>query len=45
MKAVQNIKSSLIVGLDIETVRLAEEFKDLDEDSEMLGDIKTSKMV
>ena len=31
MKAVQNIKSSLIVGLDIETVRLAEEFKDLDE--------------
>ena len=31
MKAVQNIKSSLIVGLDIETVRLADEFKDLDE--------------
>ncbi len=31
MKAVQNIKSSLIVGLNIETVRLADEFKDLDE--------------
>lgn len=31
MKVIQNIKSSLIVGLDIETVRLAEEFKDLDE--------------
>ena len=31
MKVIQNIKSSLIVGLDIETVRLADEFKDLDE--------------
>ena len=31
MKAVQNIKSSLIVGLDIKTVRLVDEFKDLDE--------------
>jgi hypothetical protein len=31
MKAVQNIKSSLIVGLDIETVRIKDEFKDLNE--------------
>ena len=31
MKVIQNIKSSLIVGLDIETIRLADEFKDLDE--------------
>ncbi len=31
MKAVQNIKSNLIVSIDIETVRLANEFKDLDE--------------
>lgn len=31
MKVLQNIKSNLIVAIDIETVRLADEFKDLDE--------------
>lgn len=31
MKVLQNIKSSLIVALDIETVRLVDDFKDLDE--------------
>ena len=31
MKAIQNIKSELIVAIDIETVRLTEEFKDLDQ--------------
>lgn len=31
MKVLQNIKSNLIVAIDIETVRIADEFKDLNE--------------